>query len=804
MNKSFTIFSCFLFLLSIHSFAQPRITQDFNDHWKFFLGDNVQAKSIDFKDEEWTPLTLPHDWSIAYDFKAEYPAGNAGGALPGGIGWYRKAFVLPKESQNKQVAIHFDGVYKNSEVWINGHFLGKRANGYISFQYDITPHLKYGKEQNIIAVKVDNSTQPDSRWYTGSGIYRNVKLITTNNISVANWGTFITTPEVSKSSAKVNLKTQVKNQNNKAEEVRVEFSIIDKNGKVISKRNDIKLLKANTETLVEQELQVSNPKLWSTHTPNLYQAITKIYQNKKLIDEVITPLGIRTFRFDNEKGFYLNDEYLKILGVCLHHDLGALGAAVNIRAIERQLQIMKDMGANAIRTAHNPPAPEVLALCDKMGFLVMDEAFDMWKKRKNKFDYHVDFVENHKQDLEDLVKRDRNHPSVFMWSIGNEIREQFDATGTTIAKELAAIVKSLDTTRPVTSALTETEPQKNFIYQSNALDVLGFNYKYFDYDSLPKRFKNVPLLAAETTSALQTRGVYDLADTLRLWPSSSKYKFVENGNKDYTVTAYDNVAAYWGTSHEIAWREVRDRDFMSGIFVWTGFDYLGEPVPYDFPARSSYYGIVDLAGFPKDVYYMYQSEWTNKPVLHILPHWNWEKGKIVDVWAYYSGADEVELFLNGKSLGIRKKSGNNLHVTWKVPFEEGTLKAVSKKNGEIILTKEITTAGAAYQIELIADRNEIKADGKDLSFITVNIKDKNGNLVPDANHLVKFSITGNAKIAGTDNGYQADLNSLSKPERNAFKGKCLAIVQSTKKKGKIMLHATVEGLPSSTLILKSN
>ncbi|RRN76166.1 DUF4982 domain-containing protein, partial [Pseudoxanthomonas sp. SGD-10] len=342
---------------------------------------------------------------------------------------------------------------------------------------------------------------------------------------------------------------------------------------------------------------------------------------------------------------------------------------------------------------------------------------------------------------------------------------------------------SLDTTRPVISALTETYPEKNFIWQSNALDVLGFNYKIFDYDSLPVRFRNVPLMAAETTSALQTRGVYDLADTLRLWPASSKDKFVVNGNPDHTVTAYDNVAAYWGVSHEQAWKAVKDRKYMSGIFVWTGFDYLGEPVPYDFPARSSYYGIVDLAGFPKDVYYMYQSEWTDKPVLHILPHWNWEAGKTVDVWAYYNNADEVELYLNGKSLGTKTKEGESLHAAWKVPFEPGTLKAVSRKDGKTVLTKEVHTAGAPHRIELVADRSKIKADGLDLSFVTVNVLDKKGNLVPNADNLVKFSVKGNGIIAGTDNGYQADLTSLVKPERKAWKGKCLAIIKSTEKAG---------------------
>lgn len=797
------LFSFYLILVAVATYAQSRIVQNFNDNWQFYLGDEPQAKNLKFNTNNWRTLALPHDWSIESDFKAEFPARNDGGALPGGIAWYRKTFTVDASKKDQLFYIQFDGIYKHSEVWINGQYLGKRANGYISFQYEISKYLNFGNTPNSIAVRVDNSQQPDSRWYTGSGIYRNVYLISTNKIAVANYGTFITTPKVTAIEAKVNVSTEIKNAA-AAKSITVEVGIY-RAGKLVTKANQSVNVNASSSTKLSQDLTITKPALWSPEQPNLYEVITRIYDGKKLIDEVKNPLGLRNFRFDADKGFYLNEQPYTLLGVCLHHDLGALGAAMNTRALERQLQIMKDMGANAIRTAHNPPAPEVLQLCDKMGFLVMDEAFDMWKKRKNKFDYHLDFEENHKQDLEDLVKRDRNHPSVFMWSIGNEIREQFDATGITLTKELSAIVKSIDPTRPVIAALTETMPEKNFIFQSKALDVLGFNYKYFDYDSLPKRFKGYPLLASETVSALATRGVYDLADTLRLWPASSKDKYVVGGNPDFTVTAYDNVAAYWGTTHEIAWKEVKKRPFMSGTFVWTGFDYLGEPVPYPFPARSSYYGIVDLAGFPKDVYYMYQSEWTDKPVLHVLPHWNWKAGEEVSVWAYYSQADEVELFVNGKSKGIkRKEDGDDLHVSWKVPFEAGSVKVVSRKGGKTVLEKEVKTAGSAYKIQLIADRNNIKADGKDLSFITAQIVDKDGNIVPDADHLIKFTITGKGSIVGTDNGYQADLTSLSKPERKAFKGKALAIVKSQQnEKGNIVLKAAAEGLEGASVVVKA-
>jgi beta-galactosidase len=528
-----------------------------------------------------------------------------------------------------------------------------------------------------------------------------------------------------------------------------------------------------------------------------------VLQNNKIIDQEQTSFGIRYFHFDSAKGFFLNGKPLKILGVCQHHDLGALGAAVNKRAIERQLEILKEMGVNAIRTAHNPPAPEFLDLCDKIGFLVMDEAFDMWKKKKNKFDYNVEFDQWHERDLADMVKRDRNHPSVFVWSIGNEIREQFDSSGTRIARELTDIVKRHDSSRPVTCALTENFPEKNYIYQSGALDVLGFNYKLFDYPELPKRFPGQSFIATETSSALATRGYYDMpSDSNRLWPESGKQPFAK-GNADLTVSAYDHVYAYWGSTHEAGWKAVKKYDFMSGIFVWAGFDFLGEPVPYPWPARSSYYGVIDLAGFPKDSYYLYQSEWTNKPVLHLFPHWNWQPNKLVDVWAFYNNADEVELFLNDKSLGIKKKEAGSMHVMWRVPFQPGTLRAVSRMNGKTVLVKEIKTAGKPAKIELIADRKKIKADAQDISFITVRVLDKNGNIVPDADNLVHFEVTGAGKLAGVDNGLQTSMESFKGNSRKAFNGLCLAIIQSTDKGGTIRLEVTSAGLLPATLTLQS-
>ncbi len=775
---------------------EPRNRTDFNKGWKFFPGDEPGARSPAYSDSKWRKLTLPHDWSIEGKFDEKNPAKPEGGGLPTGIGWYRKEFTAPANFGNRFITIDFDGVYKNSEVWINGKYLGKRPYGYSSFSYEIGKYLKTGK--NLIAVKVDNSAQPDSRWYSGSGIYRNVWLTSTAKIAVAKWGTFVSAHQ----SGSIKIEAQIQNKTLKSQSVIVAHAIYDPNGKLVLKTKPQSLKLDTSGKTIISETQISNPILWSVENPKQYRVQTLIFQNNKVIDRYETKFGIRSFLFDAEKGFSLNGKPTKILGVCLHHDLGALGAAVNVRAMERQLEIMKAMGVNAIRTAHNPPAPEFLDLCDKMGFLVMDEAFDMWAKKKTKNDYHLNFPEWHKRDLKDMIKRDRNHPSIILWSVGNEIREQFDSTGVAITKELVSIVKNLDTSRPVISALTETDSTKNFIYKANALDIYGLNYNHKKYADFPKNYPGVKFLATETTSGLQTRGFYDTADTIRRWPKDGKTKFTE-GNKEWSASSYDNVSAYWGSTHEETWKAAKKYDHVSGLFVWTGFDYLGEPLPYPWPARSSYFGIVDLAGFPKDSYYMYQSEWTDKPVLHILPHWNWESGKSVEVWAYYNKADEVELYLNGKSMGKRSKENDDLHVMWKVNFEPGTLKAVSRKNGKEILIREVRTAGAPAKIELIADRNNIKADGKDLSFITVKVLDAAGNVVPNAENLIDFEVEGNGFIAGVDNGFQASLEPFKAYYRKAFHGLCLAILQSTEQTGTIRLKATSAGLTPSSIIVKT-
>ncbi len=789
--------SLLIMVMTSNSIPQSRESNLFTDEWKFNLGDVSEGQGINLDDSQWRILDLPHDWSVEGEFSKENPADYYGGALPGGTGWYRKSFTINESDKEKLFFIDFDGIYRNGEVWINEHYLGKRPYGYSSFRYELTPYLKYGKEKNVISVKVDNSKQPNSRWYSGSGIYRNVWLVKTSKIYVDHWGTFITTPEVNEKYSTVDLQIKINNTLNSKQTVTVKTVIYDKIGKqVTAVKTNQDLLPGSLNGFTHQ-LKVDDPELWSIENPYLYNVVTYVEKDGKEIDRYETPFGIRTFYFDALKGFFLNGKPMKINGVCNHHDLGFLGAAINYRALERQLEIMKGMGVNSIRTSHNPPAPELLELCDKMGFLVMDEAFDMWKIKKVDFDYSLDWDEWHKRDLEDLVLRDRNHPSVFMWSIGNEIPEQWDSTGIPMTKELVGIIKNLDKTRPVMSNLNDPQP-KNFLYKSGALDLVGFSYHQKDFVAFPDSFPGQKFIGSETTSSLMTRGHYDMpSDSIRRWPIRWDIPFVE-GNKDLTCSSYDNCSAPWGSTNEETLRLIKKYDYLSGMYIWTGFDYLGEPTPYVFPARSSYFGIVDLAGFPKDAYYLYRAEWTNKPTLHIFPHWNWEAGKNLDVLAY-TNCDEVELFLNGKSLSSLKKSSDDLHLKWNIDYEPGTLKAVGKKDGKEILVKEVKTASKPAKIILEPDRTTINADGKDLSFITVKILDEDGTLVPYAENLIKFKLSGEGKIAGVDNGLQTSLESFKADFRKAFNGLCLVVVQSNKSAGEINLTATSDGLESASV-----
>lgn len=805
LSKRCLFMAAVLFMagLGICKAQNVRTTSNFSKEWKFNLGDVSDAKEPTFDDSKWRSLNLPHDWSIEGEFSEKNPATPDGGALPGGIGWYRKQFSLNETEKNKTVFIDFDGVYRNSEVWINGHYLGIRPYGFSSFRYEMTPFLNFGAKKNVLSVKVDNSKQPNSRWYSGSGIYRNVWLVVTNPVFVDHWGTYVTTPEITVNSAKVHLVTNVRNKKSTDQKITLKTLIYNAGGVELVNKSSLGDVLKDSLLEISQDLQVPKPILWNLEKPYLYKMVSQVICDGKVTDSYETTLGIRYFKFDREKGFFLNDKPVKILGVCDHHDLGCLGAAINVRALERQLEILKDMGCNAMRTSHNPPAPELLDLCDKMGIIVMDESFDMWKMAKTQFDYHLNWDQWHKRDLEDLVVRDRNHPSVFMWSIGNEIPEQSKPQGESIAKELSAIVKNLDKTRPITAACNEPNPE-NFLIKSGALDLTGVNYHHEIFAHFPENFKGQTFIGSETTSAFETRGSYDMpSDSILRWPTYYGRPFT-SGNTDYSCSSYDNCCAAWGSTHEESWREIKKYPFLTGMFIWTGFDYIGEPTPYPWPAKSSYFGIIDLAGFSKDCYYMYQSEWTKKPVLHILPHWNWEgkEGKPIDVWAY-SNCEEVELFLNGKSLGTRKKGTDDLHLMWRVTYAPGTLKAIGRTGGKVILTQEIKTAGKASKIILSPDHHQIKADGDDLSFVKVTILDKDGNMVPRADNLVKFKIIGEGKIAGVDNGSQISHEPFKADYRKAFNGLCLAVVQSTTKSGKIKLTATSEGLESATVEIDS-
>ena len=780
-------------LIGLPSLARER--QNFDAGWLFILADSAQMSKEAYNDSFWRRLDVPHDWAIEGDFYAGNPSGAGGGALPGGIGWYRKHFTLGDcETQMSQSRffLEFDGVYMNSTVYVNGQEVGFRPYGYSSFEYDITPYVKEG--ENVVAVRVDNSDQPNSRWYSGCGIYRHVWLTTTNLIHVKHWGVHV---ETDAKTGKVKVDVDVEGIGH----YQVRNTVFDAAGKEVG-------------------MKVKKPHLWSVDDPYIYKVRTQLIADGKVVDEVWTTTGFRDFKFDAKTGFWLNGKNFKLNGVCEHHDFGCLGAALNEDALHRKLLKLKAMGVNSIRSSHNPPAPELLNMCDTMGLIVMDESFDMWRRKKTQNDYARFFDEWHERDLADLILRDRNHPSILMWSIGNEVLEQWsDAQAdtltleqanlilnaghdaSTLAKEgelsvnslltmhLAEIVKRYDKTRPITAGCNEANPN-NHLFKSGALDIIGFNYHHQWVPGVPENFPGKPFIFSESVSALQTRGYY-------MMPSDSIYTAPKQWWLPYTdpsfmCSAYDNMHASWSSTHEETWDVVKHMPYVGGQYIWTGFDYIGEPTPYGFPARSSYFGIIDLAGFPKDSYYMYQSEWTNETVLHLFPHWNWLPGQTIDLWAYYNHANEVELFINGKSQGVRKKADSHqYHVMWRVQFEPGEVKAVSRKDGKVVKEQVIKTAGAPDHIRLTTDYK-----GKNTTFVAVEVVDKDGNLCPLAEDQIYFSVSGNAKIIGTDNGCQTSMESFKAPQRKAFFGKCMVVV-----KGKGQMKAQAVNLRDAVITL---
>ena len=817
----------FVALTAVTFRAEAREKINFDKGWRFILADSAQMSLAMYDDSAWRMLNVPHDWAIEGDFSASAPSGNSGGALPGGVGWYRKSFEVAAADKGKLFYIDFDGVYMNAKVWINGQLLGQRPYGYSSFRFDLTPHLKFGA-RNVVAVRVDNSDQPNSRWYSGCGIYRHVWLVKTEKIHVAHWGTHVVAE-----GNKVSVSVSIDNNTTSQQTVVVRNKIISPAGVQVASASKKLSLNPSAKSIRSlSQLKVSRPQIWSCETPYIYKVVTTIEQNGKVVDTYETPTGFRTFKFDAEKGFSLNGKSMKINGVCQHHDLGCLGAAVNEDALYRQLRILKEMGTNAVRCSHNPPAPELLAMCDTMGLIVMDESFDMWRRRKTKNDYARFFDQWAERDLTDLVLRDRNHPSILMWSIGNEVLEQWSSAdadtlsaeqanlilnaghdastlshgtemsvNSLLCKNLCEIIRRLDNTRPITAGCNEPDP-KNHLFKSGALDIIGFNYHHQWVKDVPKNFPGKPFIFSESVSALQTRGFY-------MMPSDSVYKapiewWLPYQDPSFQCSAYDNMHASWSSTHEETWDVVKHNDFVGGQFIWTGFDYIGEPTPYGFPARSSYFGIVDLAGFPKDSYYMYQSEWTDKQVLHLFPHWNWLEGQDIDLWCYYNNADEVELFINGRSQGVKaKKDDHEYHLMWRVKFEPGEVKAVARKNGKVVAEKTIRTSGAPAQLRMTSDRIRFgnNPNGDNLAFITVEVIDKDGNLCPRAEDQVFFEVEG-GRIVGVDNGNPISMERFKDTKRKAFNGKCLVVVATDG--GDVTVRAKGYQLGGSEVMVKKS
>ena len=808
--------------------SSVRSRESFVGDWRFALADSTgfpDAYEVDYDASGWRLLELPHDWAIEGDFAQDNPSGVGGGALPGGMGWYRKSFNVSEQDLRGRVFLEFDGIYMNGTVFVNGIKEGQRPYGYSSVVYDVTADLKAG--ENVVAVRVDNTDQPNSRWYSGCGIYRNVWLTKTGNVHVAPWGTWVRTPLVNKAKADVLMTTTVRNENDYGVDVDVHTLICDADGRQVASEVGTLHVEPNAKGEIEQTIKVANPRLWDVEAPNLYTARTVLKMRGDVVDAYETRFGVRSLYFDPQNGFFLNDRTLKLNGVCLHHDLGCLGAAVNRRALERQLQMMVDMGCNAVRCTHNPPAPELLQMCDEMGILVIDEAFDMWRRPKTERDYARFFDEWHERDLTDLIRRDRNHPCVIAWSIGNEVLEQWDETttqtedaqqanidvamgrgaknsdggelspGSILCRQLVDIARKADPTRVVTAGCNAVEPSNN-LFKANALDWIGFNYHNDNFDSVPYLFKNKPFYVSESNSALMTRGYYKMPSTQTfIMPKDWMFS---SDDPSLSCSSYDNCHVPWGSSHERTMIQVRDNDFIAGQFVWTGFDYIGEPTPYSWPARSSYFGIVDLAGIPKDVYYLYQAEWqTDKTVLHLFPHWNWKPGEEVDLWCYYNNADEVELFVNGRSQGVRSKSKDVLHAFWRVTFEPGQCRVVSRKGGKVVAERVVNTADRPAALRLVPDRTRIHADGDDLCFVTVEVVDKDGNLCPNAQNLVEFAVEGTARIEGVDNGSPFSLERFKDTRRKAFYGKCMVVLRSDARPGNVRLTAKSEGLEAAEL-----
>ncbi|HEX6470118.1 MAG TPA: glycoside hydrolase family 2 TIM barrel-domain containing protein [Streptosporangiaceae bacterium] len=815
-------------------------SQDFDQGWRFALanpdgitdptGAFADAAQPGFDDSGWRRVNLPHDWSIELNPTATGTTNSGTGFLQGGLGWYRKTFTLPRSMAGKQISVEFDGVYMDSYVYVNGQLAGNHPYGYTGFDIDITKlaHTD-GTTPNVIAVKVRNQL-PSSRWYSGSGIYRNVHLVVTDPVHVARHGVFVTTPDLEHTYpagyATVHVETSVAGA--APGPVDVVSTISDARGRTVAART-AKVAAGGDQAA--GDIRLDHPVLWSTNHPYLYTLRTDVSAGGRRVDTTTTTFGVRWFRFDPDGGFSLNGTPMKLHGVDLHHDLGALGSAINSDALVRQMTIMKSMGVNAFRTSHNPPSPEMIDVCQRLGIVMMVEAFDTWRTPKVRFDYGRFFDANSDSDVKEMVNAAKNSPAVVLWSIGNEIPDSTNVSvGVPIAKRLIADVRSIDTTRPIVMGsdkyrgVPATGSAQDQIL--NLLDGMGLNYNTAgSVDALHAKYPTKFFFESESSSETSTRGVYQDPDQL-------------NTGENYTpgkrgTSSYDNNLASWTMSGEYGLKKDRDRTYFAGQFLWSGIDYIGEPTPYNvFPVKASFFGAVDTAGFPKDMYWLFRSQWTAEPMVHLLPM-NWtdhRSGEPVQVWAY-ANVDTVELFLNGKSLGVRRfdrktttdgrryletteathddktvtsgpfpgsytspnGSAGKLHLAWTVPFTPGTLVAKASRDGRVVATDELKTAGAPAALRLTPDKRVIAADGRSLSFVTVDVVDARGVTVPGATNAIDFRVGGGA-LAGLDNGREESAENYKASSRQAWAGKALAIVQSGGRPGRITITATSPGL----------
>lgn len=818
------------------------------DGWRFALvdpagltdptGAYARAAEPDYDDSAWRRIAVPHDWSIELSPTTEHGTTSGTGFFPGGLGWYRIAFTLPQAYADKRVSVEFDGVHMDSSIYCNGQLVGQHPYGYTGFALDLTDLLHTdGTTANVIAVEVRNRL-PSSRWYSGSGIHREARLVVTDPVHVQRWGTQVTTPEIGKDRALVRARTSVVNASGDAGRVEVRSAVLDPDGRTVARGTSTVTVGADPAT-VTHDLTVRDPRLWDIDTPALHTLKTELHVDGRTVDTYETPFGIRHFTVDADNGLMLNGRYLKLRGVNLHHDLGALGAAVNADAVERQLKIMTSMGVNALRTSHNPPAPEVIAACERLGIVMMVEAFDCWRRGKNRYDYGRFFDAHSDADIAEMVLAARNSPAVVMWSIGNEISEFTSTEGLGIADRLIAGVKALDTTRPIVigshrhRSLPAVGSPADLILAK--IDGLGLNYNTAaSVDALHTRYPRLFLFESESSSETSTRGAYQEPERLNTGENHTP------GRR--ATSSYDNNLASWTMSGEYGLKKDRDRKWFTGEFLWSGIDYLGEPTPYDvFPVKASFFGAVDTAGFPKDMYHLFKSQWTEKPMVHLLPM-NWtdhRPGEVVDVWAY-SNVDTVELFLDGRSLGTRKfdekkttdgrayletteatgddktvtggpwpgsytspnGSAGKLHLTWKVPFAPGELKAVARRDGRTVATDVLRTAGKPHALRLSSDRKSLPADGRSLCFVTAEVVDARGVVVPGADHLIAFDVDGGS-LAGVDNGREESAERYQASTRTAFHGKALAIVRSGTEDGRLTLRARSAGLRTATVTVRA-